>query len=107
MSRAAVTLTVPPDETYARLVGIFVRDAAERAQGRRLLDRVLAASPADPARRKVIGVFANATGPKFLGPDWWKWLIAVYLWHLVYAINLGALYQPNETPAVVTAEASS
>lgn len=32
MSRAAVTLTVPPDETYARLVGIFVRDAAERAQ---------------------------------------------------------------------------
>jgi hypothetical protein len=32
VSRAAVTLTVPPDETYARLVGIFVRDAAERAQ---------------------------------------------------------------------------
>ena len=51
-------------------------DAGERAQGRRLLDRVLAVSPADPAQRKVIGVFANATGPKFLGPDWWNPLLA-------------------------------
>ena len=34
-----------------------------------------------------------------LGPDWWKWLLAVYLWHLVYGFNLGAFYQPKEMPA--------
>jgi hypothetical protein len=31
-----------------------------------------------------------------LGDDWWKWLVAVYLWHIVYGFNLGAFYQPNE-----------
>lgn len=40
-----------------------------------------------------------------LGPDWWKWLIAVYLWHIVYGINLGLFYQPKERPA--TAEATA
>ena len=32
MSYDSAILTVPPDETYANLVGLFVRDAAERAQ---------------------------------------------------------------------------
>ena len=62
-----------------------------------------------------INLFPNLAGPgkdagifmTNMGPDWWKWLLAVYLWHFVYAINLGALYQPNETPAIVTADASS
>lgn len=31
--------------------------------------------------------------------DWWKWLIAVYLWHIVYGFNLGAFYQPKDIPA--------
>ena len=35
--------------------------------------------------------------------EWWKWLIAVYLWHLVWAFNLGAFYQPKDIP--VTQEA--
>ena len=51
-------------------------DEAERAQGRRVLDRVLGIAPADPTQRKVIGVFANATGTKLLGADWWNPLLA-------------------------------
>ncbi|BFI95504.1 MAG: hypothetical protein RSP_10140 [Rhodanobacter sp.] len=51
-------------------------DDAERARGRRVLDNVLAAAPAAPAHRKVIGVFANATGSKLLGTDWWNALLA-------------------------------
>jgi hypothetical protein len=31
--------------------------------------------------------------------EWWKWLLAVYLWHLVYAFNLGAFYQPKDVKA--------
>lgn len=50
-------------------------DEAERARGRRVLDRVLATAPANPAHRKTIGVFANATGPKLLGADWWNPLL--------------------------------
>jgi len=50
-------------------------DEAERARGRQVLDRVLALAPADPAQRKTIGVFANATGPKLLGADWWNPLL--------------------------------
>ncbi len=37
--------------------------------------------------------------------DWWKWLFAVYLWHIVYGLNLGAFYQPNDIP--VTKESMS
>ncbi|MFK2877168.1 glycosyltransferase family 9 protein [Rhodanobacter hydrolyticus] len=51
-------------------------DDAELAQGRRMLDQVLASAPADAAHRKVVGVFANATGPKLLGTDWWNPLLA-------------------------------
>jgi hypothetical protein len=54
-----------------------------------------------------INLFGNLAGPGKsagifmvnLGSDWWKWLIAVYLWHLVYAFNLGAFFQPNEIAA--------
>jgi len=46
-------------------------DALESAQGRRALARVVAASPMPSARRKTIGIFANATGPKLLREDWW------------------------------------
>jgi hypothetical protein len=31
--------------------------------------------------------------------DWWKWLVAVYLWHVVYGFNLGAFYQPLPEPS--------
>lgn len=48
----------------------------ELAQGRRVLDRVLASAPAAAAQRKVVGVFANATGPKLLASDWWNPLLA-------------------------------
>ena len=54
-----------------------------------------------------INLFPNLAGPGTnagifmtnLGADWWKWLLAVYLWHLVYAFTLGSFYQPNEVPA--------
>jgi hypothetical protein len=56
-----------------------------------------------------INLFPNLAGPGvnagiFLsnfGPDQLKWLIAVYLWHIVYGFNLGAFYQPN-VPAAAT-----
>ncbi|HUW54833.1 MAG TPA: glycosyltransferase family 9 protein [Rhodanobacter sp.] len=46
-------------------------DHAESAWGRRALDRLFA-TPQPPARRRrTIGIFANATGPKLLDRDWW------------------------------------
>ena len=27
-----------------------------------------------------------------------KWVVAVYLWHLVYGFKLGAFYQPKDIP---------
>ena len=51
-------------------------DAIESDKGQDTLARVLAASPAAlSSRRKTIGVFANATGPKLLGQDWWSPLL--------------------------------
>ena len=54
-----------------------------------------------------INLFPNLGGPGTsagifmtnLGADWWKWLVAVYLWHLVYAFNLGSFFQPKDIPA--------
>ncbi len=43
------------------------------------------------------GIFMTSV-PAAAG-DWWKWLLAVYLWHLVYAFNLGSFYQPKDVPA--------
>ena len=56
-----------------------------------------------------INLFGNLAGPNTsagifmsnLGADWWKWLVAVYLWHLVYAFNLGAFFQPKDGPATL------
>ncbi|WP_266169137.1 glycosyltransferase family 9 protein [Dyella subtropica] len=44
----------------------------ERAQGREALDRVLASVDSTPGKKGVIGIFANATGDKLLGTDWWS-----------------------------------
>jgi hypothetical protein len=50
-------------------------DDIELAQGRNALARVLAATPSSAGERRTIGVFANATGPKWLGLDWWTPLL--------------------------------
>ena len=50
-----------------------------------------------------INLFSNLAGPGVnagfffsnFGPDQLKWVLAVYLWHLVYGFHLGAFYQPN------------
>lgn len=48
---------------------------------------------------KSAGIFfANA------GPDQLKWIVAVYLWHLVYGFNLGAFYQPKDIPTAQVAQ---
>lgn len=39
--------------------------------------------------------------------EWWKWLLAVYLWHVVYGLNLGAFYSPKDLPAATTAPVTS
>jgi hypothetical protein len=54
-----------------------------------------------------INLFPNLAGPgkdagifmSNLGADQWKWVIAVYLWHIVYGFHLGAFYQPRDVPA--------
>jgi hypothetical protein len=59
-----------------------------------------------------INLFPNLAGPGTsagifmtnLGPDWWKWLVAVYLWHIVYGFNLGAIYNPAPVTAAVVEE---
>ncbi len=59
-----------------------------------------------------INLFPNLAGPGVnagfffsnFGPDQVKWIVALYLWHIVYGFNLGAFYQPND-PATKTAEA--
>ena len=43
----------------------------EREQGRATLMRSLAASGIGSTGRGIIGIFANATGPKLLGEAWW------------------------------------
>ncbi len=30
-----------------------------------------------------------------LGADWWKWLLAVYLWHIVYGLTSGCSTNPS------------
>jgi hypothetical protein len=54
-----------------------------------------------------INLFPNLAGPGVnagifmsnFGPDQLKWVVAVYLWHIVYGFNLGAFYQPRDVPA--------
>ncbi len=53
-----------------------------------------------------INLFPNLAGPGVnagifmsnFGPDQVKWVVAVYLWHIVYGFNLGAFYQPRDVP---------
>jgi heptosyltransferase III len=49
----------------------------EREQGRAALARSLAASGIASPGRGIIGIFANATGPKLLGEAWWARFIQV------------------------------
>ena len=49
-------------------------DPIELDWGRHTLSRVLTTSPA-PTSKLVIGIFANATWPKLLGPAWWTPLL--------------------------------
>jgi heptosyltransferase-3 len=56
----------------------------EREQGRSILARLLAGNP---GKKGVIGVFANATGPKLLPEDWWHAFMDSFAHqHLDYAI---------------------
>ncbi|MEP7041441.1 MAG: glycosyltransferase family 9 protein [Dokdonella sp.] len=43
----------------------------EREQGHMTLARVLATAEGETAKPRIIGVFANATGVKNFGSDWW------------------------------------
>lgn len=43
----------------------------ELSRGRQTLARVMHSPQAVPGTRATIGIFANATGPKRLGADWW------------------------------------
>lgn len=52
-------------------------EASEHAQGKAALHRSLAALGLSMPKRGVIGIFANATGPKLLGEAWWMRFIAV------------------------------
>jgi heptosyltransferase III len=49
----------------------------ERTQGRQALLRSLAAHGIETPGRGIIGVFANATGDKLLGEDWWTRFLKV------------------------------
>lgn len=51
--------------------------ANERAQGKDALTRSLAAYGISTPGRGIIGIFANATGPKLLGEAWWGRFINV------------------------------
>jgi heptosyltransferase III len=50
---------------------------SERAQGRAVLMRSLASRGITSPGRGIIGIFANATGPKLLGEAWWMRFIHV------------------------------
>lgn len=57
-------------------------DRGERQAGHLQLERLLDPAPVagtepPPLRRPVIGVFANATGHKLIGGDWWARFLAV------------------------------
>ncbi|HEY8011620.1 MAG TPA: glycosyltransferase family 9 protein [Rudaea sp.] len=45
---------------------------AEHEQGGQILARLTAQIPGAGAKKGIIGIFANATGPKFLDEAWWR-----------------------------------
>jgi hypothetical protein len=62
--------------------------------------------PLLPIANTVLGNFAKAiiwglilATLSAVGPDQLKWIVALYLWHIVYGFNLGAFYQPKDIPA--------
>lgn len=60
----------------------------ERAQGRATVERLLARMPSTRGGKKgVIGIFANATGPKLLPEEWWRVFMEVFAArHVEYSI---------------------
>ncbi|HYN69052.1 MAG TPA: hypothetical protein VEX41_02430 [Candidatus Eisenbacteria bacterium] len=62
-----------------------------------------------------INLFENLAGPGVnagifmsnFGPDQLKWVAAVYLWHIVYGFNLGAIYNPAPVPVTESEMAPS
>lgn len=46
-------------------------DASEKSQGSLALERLMMAH-GEPRKRRVVGIFANATGPKLLSAGWWQ-----------------------------------
>jgi ADP-heptose:LPS heptosyltransferase len=56
---------------------------SEQEQGRATLDRLLAQARAATGKRGVIGIFANATGPKLLPREWWRTFMPVIQSHFV------------------------
>jgi hypothetical protein len=59
-----------------------------------------------------INLFPNLAGPGksagiFMTNLPIGWLVAVYLWHIVYGFNLGAFYQPKDAPATQEVPAST
>ena len=58
-----------------------------------------------------INLFPNLAGPGVnaglffsnFGPNQLSWVVAVYLWHIVYGINLGLFYNPKDLPETTEA----
>jgi heptosyltransferase III len=50
---------------------------AGRQRGIEMLRELTSSSPGADAGKGVIGIFANATGPKRLDPDWWRRFLTV------------------------------
>jgi ADP-heptose:LPS heptosyltransferase len=44
----------------------------EREQGRQILARLTAQTPGAATKKGIIGIFANATGPKYKDEAWWR-----------------------------------
>ncbi|MBQ4854429.1 glycosyltransferase family 9 protein [Rhodanobacter sp. B2A1Ga4] len=51
----------------------------EKQQAGQALAAILGASQQPPARRRVVGIFANATGAKRYGEGWWKQFVDALL----------------------------
>ncbi len=74
--RHALGLGTPEQAAQAAYPVPDIRlDAAELAWGRRTLQRVLGQPQGRSDGRKIIGIFANATGPKRLDAAWWSTLL--------------------------------
>jgi hypothetical protein len=41
-----------------------------------------------------LGWFSQKVGPKFYNTAGWKVPFGIYLWHIIYGLNLGLIYNP-------------